>query len=414
MSRFLSRSWLAAVCLVLFSCGNGLWADPPGQEQGQIRPSGDAALRLLSLPSVQKELKLKPEQSQYIAGSIQSAVDLPSPFRGPIRRNADEPTDAERERRNRDLSDWHREQEAAGAEALGFLTANQLKRLTELWLQFSGAEVLHDALASELGLSVEQERRLYALTSEQQKKTREPSGRVSDDRAEQVRKEYEALKLAVLTETQKARFENLQGAAFEFKSGDRSRGLARRRLFAWDSPELQETFNLINSLAKKSVQKELQLTDEQTKQLETIRARNSGLRIRRFSPERNRQVEANGREALALLTPDQAARLKEIRLWIGGASALNDPGLAKELGLSAEQIQKLDWIAQDEFSEQSHVGRLSREAFADNPNARSSAWKEIAQQAEAQRLSVLTDDQRAQFDKLRGPKFDSAEPRETP
>lgn len=161
------------------------------------------------------------------------------------------------------------------------------------------------------------------------------------------------------------------------------------------------------------VQKEIELTDDQKADVEKIVTANrekmrelfgqgqGGDRQANFEKMRELQQEAQKKIEGALL-PHQVARLKEIRLQVAGIGALMDADVQKELGLSEEQLQKLR-----------DVGREVMQGFRPqdgqgprDPGAMRERMQEMRQKMEEAALKVLTDDQKAKWNKMKGEKFE--------
>ncbi len=161
------------------------------------------------------------------------------------------------------------------------------------------------------------------------------------------------------------------------------------------------------------VQKEIELTDEQKAEVEKITTENrekmrelftqgqGGDRQANIEKMRHLQAEAQKNIEAALL-PHQVARLKEIRLQIAGVQALSDPEVQKELGLSEEQVQKL----RDAAREVMQGMRPQDGQGPRDPGAIRQRFEEMRQKLEEAALKVLTDDQKAKWEKMKGEKFE--------
>lgn len=163
------------------------------------------------------------------------------------------------------------------------------------------------------------------------------------------------------------------------------------------------------------VQKEIELTDDQKAEIEKIVTANrekmrelfgqgqGGDRQANFEKMRELQQEAQKKIEDALL-PHQVARLKEIRLQVAGVQALMDPDVQKELGLSEEQVQKLRDVGREVMqSMRPQDGQGPRD-----PGAMRERFQEMRQKMEEAALKVLTDDQKAKWNKMKGEKFELA------
>ena len=157
------------------------------------------------------------------------------------------------------------------------------------------------------------------------------------------------------------------------------------------------------------VQTELKLSDEQKDQIEDI---NEQLREDRrglfgggfgqFSEIRTKMDELNSKASAEVdgkLDEDQRKRLQEIAIQVNGPSALNDPSVVDQLGLSDEQKKKLEAVrsensqARDEAMDNS--GELSREEQREK-------FRGLADTANEKLLGVLTDEQKTKFEEMKG------------
>jgi hypothetical protein len=185
------------------------------------------------------------------------------------------------------------------------------------------------------------------------------------------------------------------------------------------------------------VQKELEISDEQLASLKTIRdeataeqrSQFEGFRGLRDLPEEERRTkleelrksaEENAKKmqeklsviekkALDVLLPPQRDRLEQISIQVRGLAALQDEEVAKKLGISEEQKSKMTTIRDESrkkmeelFGRREGAERPSREEFQKRMEEAQAARKTV----ESDTLNVLTDDQKAQFEKMKGEKFE--------
>ena len=115
-------------------------------------------------------------------------------------------------------------------------------------------------------------------------------------------------------------------------------------------------------------------------------------------------------KALAMLTPRQSERLKQIQLQTAIPAALARPEIVKALDISKEQCEKIRALRD----------RTDEKWLAESPDLRDLSPKERRQkmiefmkksdkaQAEAKKpiLDILTPEQRAKFEKLQGKKIE--------
>ena len=179
-------------------------------------------------------------------------------------------------------------------------------------------------------------------------------------------------------------------------------------------------------LASEQVQKELELIDEQIKdfeklreeQQEKIREMFSGMRDlaederrAKFESMRGKleEVQKELKEKMnAVLMPHQLDRLKELNIQIRGMGALDDPEVAAELKITEEQKKELS-------AKREELGQKMREMFSaargdGQQRGPSEEMRTKFQQMQTERteklLGVLTSEQRAKFEQMKGAKFE--------
>ncbi len=104
-----------------------------------------------------------------------------------------------------------------------------------------------------------------------------------------------------------------------------------------------------------------------------------------------------------ILKPQQISRLEEISLQVRGTTALADPKVAEKLKLSDEQKSKLKEVT----SANMEVMRSKMQELGQDGNREGLREKmqELRKQGEAKVLAVLTTEQKATLDKLKGKAF---------
>jgi Spy/CpxP family protein refolding chaperone len=175
-------------------------------------------------------------------------------------------------------------------------------------------------------------------------------------------------------------------------------------------------------LLNPQVQKELNLNDDQTAKVKDLLGefafggqrgqRGQGQQASQEerearAAERQKKSDEAGQKALALLTPEQTARFKQVQVWVQGTAALtqNDE-VVKQLSLTDDQKGAIKTITE----ESAKKGRDLYQGFGRNASDedRKKAGEQMAtlrSETEAECMAVLTDDQKAKFEKLKGPKF---------
>jgi hypothetical protein len=155
------------------------------------------------------------------------------------------------------------------------------------------------------------------------------------------------------------------------------------------------------------VRAELKLNDEQAKKIDALNdelsegnrtvfedAQGDWTKVREGMTKIAREVNAKLDE---VLDDAQQTRVQEIYVQVNGTGALQDEAVAAGLKLTDEQQEQLQ-----------KVRDASRQAFMDaglrdlDEEARTKKIEELAKDRDDQALAVLTDDQRAALDKMKG------------
>ena len=181
---------------------------------------------------------------------------------------------------------------------------------------------------------------------------------------------------------------------------------------------------VIMLLGSEQVQKELELVDDQkaqlTKMQEEMRAQFTAAfaGVQDLSEEERRkrfeEMRAKGEETMKqlrakveeILLPQQMDRLRQINLQVQGTRALNEPEVAEALGITEEQKTQLATI-RDELRKQAEERRAARQANQGNQGQDNQADRDARRKAAQDRImAVLTDEQKAKFEELKGEKFE--------
>src|SRR5207302_2609512 len=114
-----------------------------------------------------------------------------------------------------------------------------------------------------------------------------------------------------------------------------------------------------------------------------------------------------GKKATELLTADQNTRLKQIELWVQGTSALvQNAELAKQLNLTDDQKGAIKTINDESAKKGRELFQGAGRGASDEDRAKArEQMTALRTETEAECMAVLTDDQKAQFEKMKGPKF---------
>ena len=184
--------------------------------------------------------------------------------------------------------------------------------------------------------------------------------------------------------------------------------------------------NPISLLRNPKVQDELKLSDEQKEVAATqlqelivkLREVRGGLRGLQGEErtKKQKEVEAKVKELVTAaqkkigLKPQQQTRLSQIRFQQRGLSVFKDAKVIERLKITDEQQQAIGEAQQEG---QANFRQLIQDVQAGNVPRNKYAEKrqEISKQTEEDVLAKLTEEQRAEFKKMTGEKFDMPRPR---
>jgi len=190
--------------------------------------------------------------------------------------------------------------------------------------------------------------------------------------------------------------------------------------------QIPQAVRNIFMLRTEQVQKELKLTDEQNTQIDDLAIQLQSDALELFSslqdlsdeerktelPNLMKKFAEKGKELQAkvdkFLNAEQNARMKELSLQQRDAEALGDEDVIAALKLTEDQKKKLREI-QDEAARQVEEalkpllgGGGGGGDLGDIRTKMENMKKELSEKA----LAVLTTEQKATFEKMKGPKFD--------
>lgn len=145
-------------------------------------------------------------------------------------------------------------------------------------------------------------------------------------------------------------------------------------------------------LRKKEVQDELKLDGGQKAKLEKI----AGTQRPIADPtERRKKFAELGKAAERILSAAQLKRFKEISLQADEVSSITDSVVAKALGITSDQLEKLRTV-------QSKFGERLR---ALSTGERVRRFEDMQTEAMSQAMTVLTPSQREKYKEMRGAPF---------
>lgn len=176
--------------------------------------------------------------------------------------------------------------------------------------------------------------------------------------------------------------------------------------------------SLMFLLQNDAVKKEIELLDDQSASIEKLaeemrskREERPRVDFRNLSEQeqekayaemrvrREKEATAANAKLAEILLPHQLKRLREISVQLRGTRALTDAEVATQLKLSDAQKQKLEDVMRQNSEA---VWKLFREGNRDEAMAKMEA---LRKEGEQKVLAVLTPDQKAQFEKLKGEPF---------
>jgi len=184
-------------------------------------------------------------------------------------------------------------------------------------------------------------------------------------------------------------------------------------------------------LQHEKIQKELNLTEEQKGKIrellkgvfEEMRERSGGME--QLTPEQRRekfqhlreqsaaQAEKVKKQLLEILSPEQLARLKQLRLQLQGLGAFTDPEVASTIQLTEEQRAKLRQLREEMQQKTREIWgslrELSREERAAKQGELREKVRQLHEEMMKKALDLLTPEQREKFEKLLGEKADLGE-----
>lgn len=167
-------------------------------------------------------------------------------------------------------------------------------------------------------------------------------------------------------------------------------------------------------LSNPDVQKELKLSEEQIGKLKDALGKVWEKFTRDFGKnqqmsfeelmQKRKEISKDGNKAIAgVLDAKQLKRYKQIEWQMAGIGALGDPELQTELKLRDEQKKKLDGIFAD-FEKKMYEMTKNREVSREK-------YRAAGQDAEKKANEVLTEDQKKNFEELKGSPFQFSQPK---
>jgi Spy/CpxP family protein refolding chaperone len=180
-------------------------------------------------------------------------------------------------------------------------------------------------------------------------------------------------------------------------------------------------FSETTLLGNEQVQKELEISADQTAKITKIREESraqfapfpEGFRDLPEAERTAKMTEMRTKNEAAMkeirgkinevLLPDQRERLKELAIQAQGTGALFNPETAEALKLTDEQKKKLETIREESAAKMRELFSGGRGQGGPNEEARTK-MAEIRKESGDKSLAVLTTEQAAQFEKMKGEK----------
>ena len=188
-------------------------------------------------------------------------------------------------------------------------------------------------------------------------------------------------------------------------------------------PNVRVTREPTTLLRNSQVQEELKLAAEQQDKIREIYKQQNAKRAKQFQAIRGlqgdertkkiaewrKQMEGAAKETRQklrqLLKPEQQTRLDQIALQMQGQRVWQDQAIIKKLKISDQQQQQFQEIEQAAVEKRKQLFQDRRAGSVDRTKY-SEKLKEISKGQEAKSESVLSKEQRDQFQKLKGEKFE--------
>ncbi|MBN1347377.1 MAG: Spy/CpxP family protein refolding chaperone [Phycisphaerae bacterium] len=215
-------------------------------------------------------------------------------------------------------------------------------------------------------------------------------------------------------------------ASFLAAEGQQRRG-GRRGMGGMGGPGPGRA-TLLGLLSMPQVQKDLKLTDDQTpkvkkiiddlraemrQEFSTVRGMDDRAKQRAKMTELSDQFDAKASAQLKdVLTKEQTARLDQIRVQSRPTiDALADKDVAAALKLTDDQKAKLDQINKDMRAEQTKLFAGMQNVPREQRAESFQKYRKLREDADKNSLDVLTAEQKAAFEKMKGEKIDLQMPR---
>jgi Spy/CpxP family protein refolding chaperone len=159
---------------------------------------------------------------------------------------------------------------------------------------------------------------------------------------------------------------------------------------------------------------ELNLTDEQGEQIQAAMGemfRNAMSEMQGLDGDERREkmmeMRTTMEETIAgVLTEEQNVRGREIRIQMEGVRSLARDDIQEELGLSEEQKTQLEAVGDKVREQFEELGQAARSGDAEAREGLREKFEELGQRVERAAMHILTDEQEAKFEEMKGEPFE--------
>jgi Spy/CpxP family protein refolding chaperone len=177
-------------------------------------------------------------------------------------------------------------------------------------------------------------------------------------------------------------------------------------------------FSALQLATNEQVQKALKVTDEQADKIRDINDEMREERGKLFEGgrdaggdqdavrEKMQELTASATKKLnEVLDATQQKRLMGVQIQLNGANAVMDPAISKELNVTEDQKKKLEEVSQSNRDAMRELFEGARDAEGGQEAMREKMEKQ-REEANKKLMAVLTSDQQAQLESLKGEKVE--------
>jgi len=159
---------------------------------------------------------------------------------------------------------------------------------------------------------------------------------------------------------------------------------------------------------------ELNLTDEQEQQIQAAMSemfQNAMSEMQGLEGDERREKMMEMRTTMEekigeVLTDDQNVRGREIRIQMEGVRSLARDDVQEELDLTEEQKTQLEAVGEKVREQFEELGQAARSGDAESREGLREKFEELGQRVERAAMHILTDEQEAKFEEMKGEPFE--------